>query len=164
MNATEYRRPGFFHTRCRSRRRPMSSRPRPLVLVVDDCASIRTVIKIVLREMAGIRTVGAATSEEALRLVQRRKFDVVLSDINRWPGMNGLDFLKVFQQSHAPVPVIIPSGSLDEAAARLVRWLRAFDCLPKPFACREIVAMVRSALASRRTCRTASRSCRSSRW
>jgi DNA-binding NtrC family response regulator len=142
----------------------MSSRPRPLVLVVDDCASIRAIIKFVLREMAGIHTVGAATSEEALRLAQRRKFDLVLSDINRWPGMNGLDFLKVFKQSHAPVPVIIASGSLDDAITRYARRLRAFDCLLKPFGCHEIITMVRSALASRRTCRTVLRSCRSSRW
>jgi DNA-binding NtrC family response regulator len=142
----------------------MSSRPRPLVLVVDDCESVRAIIKLFLREMAGIHTVGAATSEEALKLAQRRKFDVVLSDINRWPGMNGLDFLKVFKQSHPPVPVIIASGVLDEATARQARWLRAFDCLPKPFGCHEIITMVRSTLASRRVCRTVLRSCRASRW
>lgn len=120
-------------------------------------------IALFLREMAGVHTVGAATSEEALKLAQRRKFDVVLSDINRWPGMNGLDFLKVFKQSHPTVPVIIASGVLDEATARQARRLRAFDCLPKPFACYEIIRMVRSALASRRMCRTVSRSLRDRR-
>ena len=44
----------------------MSSRPRPLVLIVDDCERVRAIIKYVLREMAGIHTVGAATSDEAL--------------------------------------------------------------------------------------------------
>jgi DNA-binding NtrC family response regulator len=78
--------------------------------------------------------------------------------------MNGLDSLKVFKQSHPPVPVIIASGVLDEAAARHARWLRAFDCLPKPFACHEVITMVRSAPAGRGVCRTILRSCRSSRW
>jgi DNA-binding NtrC family response regulator len=141
----------------------MSSRPRPRVLVVDDCASIRFVIKFVLREMAGIHTVGAATSEEALRLAQQHKFDALISDIVR-PGMDGLAFLEVFKRAHPTVPVVIASGTLDEATARYARRLRAYDCLPKPFDCHEIITMVRSALASRRTCRTALRSCRSSRW
>jgi DNA-binding NtrC family response regulator len=117
----------------------MSNRPRPLVLIVDDCECVRDIIKYVLRELAGIHAVGASTSEEALKLAQRRKFDVVISDINRWPGMNGLEFLKVFKQSHAPVLVIIASGVLDEVPARQAKWLRAFDCLPKPFGCNEIL-------------------------
>jgi DNA-binding NarL/FixJ family response regulator len=163
MNATSYRRPGFFRTRCRSHQRPMSSRPRPLVLVVDDCDCMRAVLKVVLRERAGIHAVGAATSEEALRLAQRRKFDAVISDIAR-PGMDGLAFLEAFKRAHPTLPVIIASGILDGATARRARWLRAFDCLPKPFDSHEIITMVRSALASRRVCRTVWWSCRSSRW
>ena len=95
-------------------------------------ASYSCRIKLVLREMAGIHAVGAATSEEALKLAQRRKFDAVVSDIVR-PGMDGLAFLEVFKRAHPTVPVIIASGVLDEATARQARWLRAFDCLPKPF-------------------------------
>jgi len=131
----------------------MSSRRRPLVLVVDDCECLRAAFKIVLREMAGIDTVGVATSEEALKLAQRRKFDAVISDINRY-GMNGLDFLKVFKQAHPTMPVIIVSGVLNEATARRAKWLRAFDCLPKPFAVWELLQAVRAAVVSRRVCRT----------
>ena len=120
-------------------------------------------IKLVLREMAGIHAVGAATSEDALRLAQRRKFNAVVSDIAR-PGMDGLTFLEVFKRAHPTVPVIIASGVLDEATTRQARRLRAFDCLPKPFTCHEIVTTVRYALTSRRVCRTVLRSCRSSRW
>jgi DNA-binding NtrC family response regulator len=118
---------------------------------------------VVLREMAGIHSVGAATSEEALKLTQRRSFDAVISDIVR-PGMDGLAFLEVFKRAHPAVPVIIASGVLGEDTTRQARWLRAFDCLPKPFGCHEIITMVRSALASRKVCRTTLRSCRSSRW
>ena len=131
----------------------MSSRRRPLVLAVDDCECVRAIFKVVLREMAGIHTVGAATSEDALRLAQRRKFDAVISDINR-DGMDGLEFLRIFKQLRPTVPVIIASGALDEATARRARWLRAFDCLAKPFDCRALVALVRTAIASKRLCRT----------
>jgi DNA-binding NtrC family response regulator len=129
---------------------------------VDDCQCVRAVLKVVLQEMAGIRTVGAATSEEALKLARRRKFDAVISDISR-PNMNGLDFLKVFKHAHPTAPVIIVSGILDEATACRARWLRAFDCLAKPFDCRELVDVVRAAIASRRVCRTVLRSRRRAR-
>jgi DNA-binding NtrC family response regulator len=141
----------------------MSSRPRPLVLIVDDFECIRGVVKRVLRDKAGIHAVGAATSEEALKLAQRRNFDAVISDIVR-PGMDGLAFLEVFKRAHPAVPVIIASGVLGEDTTRYARWLRAFHCLPKPFGCNEIVTMVRSALPGRRMCRTVLRSCKSSRW
>ncbi len=70
----------------------MSSQRRPRVLIVDDCDCLRGLYKVVLRDLAGVHTVGAGTSEEALNLARRHKFDVVLSDINRWPGLNGLEF------------------------------------------------------------------------
>jgi len=142
----------------------MSSRRRLLVLVVDDCGSVRAIFKAILREMAGIQTMGAATSEEALKLAQRREFDVVLFDINRWPGMNGLAFLKVFKRAHPTVPVIIISGVMDDATARRAKWLRAFDCLSKPFAFWELVELVQAAIASRRVCRTVLRSRRRKRF
>ena len=96
----------------------MSSRRRPIVLIVDDCDCVRAVLKVVLREMAGIRAVGAATSEEALKLARRRNFDVVISDIVR-PGMDGLAFLEVFKRAHlslmlatrgGPGPQMPPTG------------------------------------------------------
>jgi two-component system response regulator YesN len=131
----------------------MSSRRRPLVLIVDDCECLRAVFKVVLREMGGIHAVGAATSEEALKLVQRRNFDAVISDIVR-PGMDGLEFLRTFKQLRPTVPVIIASGVLDDATARRAKWLRAFDCLPKPFAFCELIGVVRAAIASKKACRT----------
>ena len=131
----------------------MSSRRCPLVLVVDDCECVRVVFKMVLREMAGIHAVVAATSEEALKLAKRRNFDVVISDICR-PGMDGLEFLSRFKQLRPTVPVVIASGVLDDATARRAKRLRAFDCLPKPFAFCELVAVVRSAIQSKKACRT----------
>jgi DNA-binding NtrC family response regulator len=154
MNTTSYRRPGLSpKPYCHSSRSPWSSRRRPLVLVVDDCECVRAAIKLVLREMAGCRVVTAATSEEALGLARRRRFDVVTSDLSRC-GMNGLEFLKVFKQAHPTVPVIIVSAVLNDATACRAKWLGAFDCLPKPFQLRELVDLVQAAITSRKVCRT----------
>ena len=157
MNATTYRRTGISPKPCRSSQRPMTSRRGPLVLIVDDCACLRAVFKVVLREITGIHVIGAATSEEALKLARRRNCDVVISDIVR-PGMDGLEFLRIFKQLRPTVPVIIASGALDDATARRARWLRAYDCLPKPFEFSELLGVVRAAIASRKVCRTELRS------
>jgi DNA-binding NtrC family response regulator len=138
----------------------MSSRPRPLVLVVDDCECLRVVLKLVMRELAGIHAVVVATSEEALKLARWRRFDVVISDIVR-PGMDGLEFLRTFKQLRPTVPVNIASGVLDDATARWAKWLRAFDCLRKPFAFWELMELVRAAIQSKRGCRTVVLSSRS---
>ena len=122
--------------------------------MIDDCECVRDVVRFLLRRTMVVRVMVAENSAEGLRLARRRKFDVVLSDINRWPGMNGLAFLRIFKHAHPTVPVIIVSGVMDNATARRAKWLRAFDCLAKPFDCRELVGMVRAAIASKRVCRT----------
>lgn len=143
--------------------RPLPRRRRPLALVVDDCDCVRVVIKVVLGEMAGVRVIGAETSEEALDLARRHKFDVVTSDLNR-PGMNGLEFLRRFKQAHPTTPVLIISAALHEAVIRRARWFRAFGCLSKPFMCCELVELVQRAIASKKVCRTVRRARRSSRF
>jgi len=153
MKTTSTRRTGISPTRCRSSRRPMSSRRGPVVLIVDDCMNLRAALKFILWEMANIHAVGAATSEEALKLVRRCNVDAVISDIVR-PGMDGLEFLRICKQLRPSVPIIIASGVLDDATARRARRLRAFECLPKPFSCCQLVAAVRAAIASGRMCRT----------
>jgi DNA-binding response OmpR family regulator len=110
-------------------------------------------MQMILRQGAELRVVTAETSEEALEMARQRKFDVVTSDINR-SGMNGLEFLRVFKQAHPTTPVIIVSAAVGEVM-RQAKWLRAFACLSKPFACPELVALVRAAIASKKLCRTA---------
>lgn len=143
--------------------RPVSRRRRPLALVVDDLDAVRECIGLILWERLGVRTVGAASSEVALSLAQQRKFDVVTSDLTR-AGMNGLEFLRVFNQAHPTVPVIIVSAALDEAKTRRARCLGAFGCLSKPFTCGGLVGLVRAAIASRRVCRTVLRLRRRTRF
>ena len=66
--------------------------------------------------------------------------------------------------STPPPPLVVVSGVMDDASARRAKWLRAFECLPKPFDCRELVALVRAAIASRKACRTVLRSRRQGRF
>ena len=133
--------------------RPVSIRRRPRALAIDDDYGMRAAIVITLRAWASFQAVGAANSEEALKLFKRKRFDLVTTDIIR-VGESGLDFLRVFKMSHPTVPVVVVSSVLDGTTARRARWLRAFACLRKPFDWRELRAVARAAVASRRSCRT----------
>ena len=133
----------------------MSSHRRSLVLVIDDCECVRDVVRFLLRRTMVVRVMVAENSAEGLRLARRRKFDLVTSDISR-PSMNGLSFLRAFKRLQPTTPVVVISGVMDDTTARRAKWLRAFDCLAKPFDCRELVALVRAAIASKRVRRTVS--------
>ena len=67
----------------------MPPAPRASILIVDDEASIRESLRMVL-EFEGYRIEEAGTGVEALRIVRDRPPDTVLLDI-RMPEMDGLD-------------------------------------------------------------------------
>src|SRR4029453_6986684 len=78
------------------------------VLVVDDSAFVRKVVRQMLSRSPFIEVVGAARDgEEALELVERLRPDVVTLDLNM-PQSDGLDFLRK-QMARRPVPVIVLS-------------------------------------------------------
>lgn len=78
------------------------------VLVVDDSAFVRKVVRQMLSRSPFIDVVGAARDgEEALELVERLHPDVVTLDLNM-PGSDGLDFLRK-QMARRPLPVIVVS-------------------------------------------------------
>lgn len=78
------------------------------VLVVDDSAYVRKVVKQMLSRSPFIEVVGIARDgKEALELVEQLNPDVVTSDLIM-PNMDGVEFLRE-QMKRRPVPVIIVS-------------------------------------------------------
>ena len=61
------------------------------MLIVDD-ESLNREILIRRLQREGCRPVGARSGPEALELLRREKFDVVMLDI-QMPGMNGIEVL-----------------------------------------------------------------------
>ena len=115
-------------------------------MVVDDDPTLREFLKTVLEKFAHCRAVGVATSELALRVADRRKVDVVISDLVR-PGMDGFDFLKTFKLAYPDTPVIIFSGQVAGARERRAYRLGAFSCLLKPATHNEILRVVNETVA-----------------
>jgi two-component system chemotaxis response regulator CheB len=78
------------------------------VLIVDDSAYVRKVIKQMLSRSPFIDVVGVARDgEEALTLVEELRPDVVTVDLIM-PGIAGLGFIRE-QMSRAPLPIVIVS-------------------------------------------------------
>jgi CheY-like chemotaxis protein len=76
----------------------------------------------------GCEVVPAESGEEALRLLEGKAVDLVLSDVVM-PGMSGVELARRMQDSHPDVPVLLATGYSDE----IVKRGSEFEVLAKPF-------------------------------
>ena len=100
------------------------------VLIVDDERTLARAIKAFLTE-SGYEAEVAGDAEQALRLLETMRPDVVFTDV-RLPGMDGIELLRRIREFDAAIPVIIMTahGTI-EGAVEAVK-LGAFDYLKKP--------------------------------
>jgi CheY-like chemotaxis protein len=100
------------------------------VLVVDDEAVVLTVLREALRR-GGYRVTTAASAEEAIDLMRKRKFDLVLTDKNL-PGASGMEVLRVARSLNPAPAIVMITGysSLDSAVEALD--IGAHDYIEKP--------------------------------
>jgi two-component system chemotaxis response regulator CheB len=104
------------------------------VLVVDDSAYIRKVVKEMLSRSPALEVVGTARdSEDALEQVERLRPDVVTCDLIM-PGTDGVEFIQQ-QMSRRRVPIVIVSMA-GESSERVLSGLDAgaIDFVQKPTA------------------------------
>ncbi|MGB3205362.1 MAG: chemotaxis response regulator protein-glutamate methylesterase [Crinalium sp.] len=104
------------------------------VLIVDDSAYVRKVVKQMLSRSPFIEVVGAAhDGEEALEMVQELQPDVVTLDLIM-PRMDGVEFLRR-QMAINPVPVIVLSIASESGEMALAALdAGAVDFVQKPTA------------------------------
>ncbi|WP_378944789.1 chemotaxis response regulator protein-glutamate methylesterase [Mesorhizobium sp. ANAO-SY3R2] len=102
------------------------------VLIVDDSATMRSLLSAVLRLDPAIEVVGhAADPLEAREKIKVLDPDVITLDVEM-PNMNGLDFLEKIMRLR-PMPVIMVSSLTNRDAAATITALEigAFDCISK---------------------------------
>jgi two-component system chemotaxis response regulator CheB len=102
------------------------------VLVVDDSATMRSLLSVALRRDPHIEVVGhAADALEARDKIKALNPDVVTLDVEM-PNMNGLDFLdKIMRLRPMPVVMVSSLTGRDAAATLTALELGAVDCISK---------------------------------
>src|SRR5579862_4738669 len=104
------------------------------VLIVDDSAYVRKVIRQMLSRSPFLEIVGAARDgREALKLVEELKPDVITCDLIM-PELDGVGFIRE-QMARRPVPIVVVSVASESGEAVLSALdAGAVDFVQKPTA------------------------------
>ena len=115
------------------------------ILVVDDDAGMREFLELLLtKENYHVST--ARTGKQAVNMIQKHAYDLVLADI-RLGDITGLDVLKQVKKQHPDTVVIMISAySTTEIAVKAMNE-GAYDFVPKPFDNDELRQTIARALA-----------------
>ncbi len=122
----------------------MMTRPKPLILVVDDEEDIRSSLRMIL-EYEGMEMVEAASGPEALERAASYDPDVALLDI-KMPRMDGLEVLSALVEREIRAPVVMISGHGTISTAVEATRLGAFDFMEKPLERDRVLLVIRNAL------------------
>jgi DNA-binding response OmpR family regulator len=114
------------------------------VLVVDDDASVRDTIGLIL-ERDGFRVVLAADGTEGLEQALALKLGLILVDL-RMPGMSGAQVCKQLRERGMTTPLIVLSAVNDEVNKVRLLEIGADDYIVKPFGSRELLARIHAVL------------------
>jgi two-component system nitrogen regulation response regulator NtrX len=121
---------------------------RASVLVVDDEASIRDSLRMIL-EYEGYRVDEAAGGSQALAKVAERLPDAVLLDI-KMPEMDGLELLRAFRERGYDMPILMISGHADVQTAVEATRRGAYDFFEKPLQRERVLVSLRNAVETQR--------------
>ena len=126
----------------------MSASPRPLVLVVEDDAELRSLLGWVLRGARfSVREAadGRAAQEEFLAC----RPDVVISDL-QMPELGGLELFAWIRSTGSRVPFIAMTGYGEISGVDHAQALGMAGFLTKPFDREVVLALLDRVLAGRR--------------
>lgn len=110
------------------------------ILVVEDDAGLREALIDTL-EMSGIACVAADSAEQAILLLKKDNFSLVVSDV-QMGAMSGLDLLRSINLNYPDLPVLMMTAyaTIDDAVEAM--RLGAIDYMAKPFAPEVLLNMV----------------------
>ena len=116
------------------------------VLVTDDDAAIRTVVREALRRAGHLVEVAGSVAEQR-RAIAAFRPQVLVTDVVL-PDGNGLDVVPELLAAHPRMPIIVLSAQNTFTTALRANEQGAFDYLPKPFDLAELTRAVADALAT----------------
>jgi len=110
------------------------------ILVVDDESHMRKMLDDILSQQ-GCEVDLAAGAREAMKLAEKKKFDILLSDV-KMPQANGFDLLRDVKSRYPEMGVVIMTAYSDAFTMKEALLLGADEYITKPFKIQEISLIV----------------------
>ena len=114
------------------------------ILVVDDEPIVRESIRDWLKD-AGYKIETAETGEEALEMIKKQDFSIIVLDI-RLPGQTGITVLKQVKALKPEIKSIIITAYPSDDLLNEAKRLGAIDYLIKPIAPDDLEKLIRETL------------------
>src|SRR5262249_44390530 len=104
------------------------------ILIVDDSATIRKMVRASLQSLDSLEFVEAATGLEAIEQLAIAPIQLIVLDLNM-PDMHGIDILRFVrrQSQYQGLPVIVLTTRGDDASRQAAAQEGASTYLSKPF-------------------------------
>jgi two-component system, chemotaxis family, chemotaxis protein CheY len=118
------------------------------ILIVDDSATIRKMVRASLRGLDGVEFAEAGNGLEAIEHLALGPIGLIILDLNM-PDMHGVDVLKFVRghQGCRGVPVVVLTTRGDDASRETVMAAGATQYLTKPFAPPVLLSVARDLLS-----------------
>jgi CheY-like chemotaxis protein len=117
------------------------------ILVVDDEPVVRDVIRNVL-ERPGLFLVDAADGEQAIELLLKEPFDILIADKNL-PGITGLDVIRRAKAADSTIATLLITAYASRESVEEAMAIGVDDYLIKPFNIADLVGKVEEAQGRR---------------
>jgi two-component system, chemotaxis family, chemotaxis protein CheY len=117
------------------------------ILIVEDSATTRSLIRAVIDELGDFETVEASSGFEALKMLPAQHYDLIVTDINM-PDINGLELISFVRSNprYDHLPVIIVSTERSEEDKKRGMALGAAGYIAKPFKSSELQEIIRKTI------------------
>lgn len=118
------------------------------ILIVEDSATTMALIRAVIEELGDFETVEATTGFEALKLLPRQDYDLVVTDINM-PDINGLELISFIKDNprYHTLPIIIVSTEQTDEDRKRGMALGAAAYVTKPFRSLELQEIIKKTIS-----------------
>ena len=112
------------------------------ILIVDDDVSVTTMLKKAVQS-SGLEAEVSNSGETALELLQNKRYDLILMDINM-PGIDGFQAVERIRSQGIQTPIIIISGRQEEIDTLYGLNIGADDYFTKPFSPITLTAKIKA--------------------
>jgi len=115
------------------------------LLILDDEPDMLKLLSMIIREKTPYEPVTTNNPHEALELVQKGGFVLMITDL-KMPGLDGIEVLTAIRRTNEDIPIIFITayGSVESAIETMQKG--GFDFITKPFKKEQILFTIEKAM------------------